>query len=304
MRIRHVAILAACLGIWVSFAWAQASPPDVCVVVSKEIRPFVMMADELESVLKFPVTRVYLDDDNQPYEGNGKFLDFLNRDFALFIAVGPRALAYLLEQKVTTRIIYGMVLNPESFVKADDNHVSGMSLNIFSLTQLSYIKKIFPDINRIGVLYDPEHNQNWFSSARLFANTRQIDLVPLAVSDRSEITTVLDKRAREVDAVLFIPDATVISTTIIQHVIKRLILKKIPTIGYNRFFTEAGSAMSFAIDYGKMGRQVANLAHDYLNEKTIIPVGHLFNVRLNTRVIDLLGLQLNTSLPENIEFVE
>jgi putative tryptophan/tyrosine transport system substrate-binding protein len=304
LKIKHIGIWVFCLLIWLGPVWAQSAQPKVCVVVSREIRPFVLMADELEADLVFSSTRVYLDDMYRTYGENGKLLEIDKTDFSLFIAVGPRALAFLLEQNVPARIIYGMVLNPESFVQDSRRQVSGVSLNIFSLTQLSYVKKVFPDIKRIGVLYDPEHNQNWFNKARFFANAQQIELVSMAVSDKSDITGVLKTNIRHVDAVLFIPDATVISTTIIQHVIKQLILNKIPAIGYNSFFSQAGSAMSFVVDYEKMGRQVANMAHEYLGEKTRNPMGPLFNIRINSRVVQLLKLRLNDNLPENVEFIK
>jgi len=292
-----------CIVVW--FPWsARAFTADVCVLVSREIRPFLLMADELENNLKFSSKRIYLDSTSRPYEENGNFLDIVESDYNLFVAVGPRALSYLLERVTSTRIIHSMVLNPESFIKGRDEHITGVSLNIFSLTQLGLIKKVFPDIERVGVLYDPEHNRNWFNSARFLANAQKIDLVPLVVSDRTQISNILDQKASSLDVVLFIPDATVISTTIIQHVIKQLLLKKIPAIGYNSFFVEAGAAMSFVMDYPEMGRHVANVVHKHLNDKKRVPVGSLFRVIVNARVLDLLELKMNNRLPENIEIKE
>lgn len=301
MIIRYVFILLFCL-IPLSSTLAGTIPPDVCVVVSSEIRPFVMMADEMENSLDFPVTRVYLDASYRPYGENGKFQEIFESDFNLFIAVGPRALTYLLQQKITTHIIYGMVLNPESFIKRINKNVSGASLSIFSSTQLTIIKQIFPDIKKIGVLYDPKNNKNWFNSASFLAKANEITLISLEVSDSSAITAVLDENAKDLDAVLFIPDATVISTTIIRHTIKHLILKKIPAIGYNNFFSDSGAALSFVTDYREVGRQVSNLIYTFLNDKKKVSVGPVFTARLNPKVIKLLDLKLNNNLPENVKF--
>ncbi|MBC8439036.1 MAG: hypothetical protein H8D87_05055 [Deltaproteobacteria bacterium] len=301
MIIRYVFILLFCL-IPLSSTLAGTIPPDVCVVISREIRPFVMMADEMENSLDFPVTRVYLDSSYRPYGENGKFREILESDFNLFIAVGPRALTYLLQQKITTQIIYGMVVSPESFINSSNTNVSGVSLNIFSLTQLTIIKQVFPDIQKIGVLYDPKNNKNWFNSASFLARASEITLVSLDVSDSSMIPAVLEEKAKDLDAVLFIPDATVISTTIIKHTIKQLILRKIPAIGYNNFFSESGAALSFVIDYQEVGKQVANLIYTFLNEKKKVSIGPIFMVRLNPNVIKLLNLKLNHNLPENIKF--
>ena len=209
-----------------------------------------------------------------------------------------------MQKKITAQIIYGMVLNPESFINRSNTNVSGTSLNIFSLTQLTIIKQVFPGIQKIGVLYDPKNNENWFSSASFLAGANEITLVSLDVSDSSMIPAVLEEKAKDLDAVLFIPDATVISTTIIKHTIKQLISRKIPAIGYNNFFYESGAALSFVIDYKGVGKQVANLIYSFLNEKKKVSVGPTFKVRLNRKVIQLLNLKINHNLPENLEFIE
>jgi ABC-type uncharacterized transport system substrate-binding protein len=299
--IRFVFILLFCL-IPLSPTLAGTIPRDVCVVVSSEIKPFVMMADEMENSLDFSVTRVYLDSAYRPYGENGKFQEILENGYTLFVAVGPRALSYLSQQKITTPIIYGMVLNPESFINISNPNVSGTALNVFSMTQLRIIKQVFPDIKKIGVLYDPKNNKNWFSSATFLAKVNGITLISIDVSDSSMIPAVLDEKAKNLDAVLFIPDATVTSTTIIKHTIKQLILRKIPAIGYNNFFSESGATLSFITDYREVGKQVANMIYSFLNDKKKVPVGPIFTVRLNSKVIKLLDLKLNHNLPENFKF--
>jgi len=274
------------------------------VVVSREIRPFLMMVDELENSLDFPVTRIFLDSAYRPYGQDGKFREILEDDFTLFIAVGPRALSYLLQQKITSHIIYGMIVHPELFIKGYNSNVSGISLNIFSLTQLTVIKQVFPGIRGIGVLYDPENNEHWFNSARILARANNINLIPLEISDNHMIQSVLDEKTNNIDAVLFIPDATVISTTVIKHAIKQLLSKKIPAIGYNSFFSESGAVLSFVIDYREVGKQVANQANSFLKGKKKLSVGATFKVSLNQKVIQLLGLKIGSNLPENVEFIK
>lgn len=302
MTNRYVLILIfLCL---LPFSSLKAAPLDqkVCVMVSREIRPFLMTVEALENSLDFSVDRVYLDSSYRAYGENGKFLEISQDDYKLFVAVGPRALSYLLEKDIKrSQIIFGMVLNPESFITESDTDVTGVPLDIFSLTQFNIIKKVFPDIKKVGVLYDPENNEKWINTARFLAGTSKIQLIPLAVSTGSMIPAVLDENAATLDAVLFIPDATVISTTIIKHSIKQLILKQIPAIGYNSFFIESGAVLSFIVDYEKVGRQLANLIYESLSRKEKVSVGSIFKVVLNKKVIDLLGMKTSYDLPENVE---
>jgi len=69
----------------------------------------------------------------------------------------------------------------------------------------------------------------------------------------------------QVDAILFIPDSSIISRVVIQHIIKQALLRKVPVIGYNKFFLDSGATLSFIIDYEQVGREVAELVQKQLS---------------------------------------
>ena len=86
------------------------------------------------------------------------------------------------------------------------------------------------------------------------------------------------------DALWLIPDRTVISESIVKYVIKEAFLRKIPVIGYNRFFYETGAALAFVFDYKELGQQCAKKALSILSGKNCLSTPPLFHVWVNAGV--------------------
>jgi putative ABC transport system substrate-binding protein len=165
-----------------------------------------------------------------------------------------------------------------------------VALNLKNAAPLQSNRKNRRGFKRLGILYDPKNNQQWYAEASALAVTVEMELVPLLVSRPSTQLEIVGDLTLP-DAMLFIPDKTIISRSVIQHVIKEAYQRKVPVIGYNRFFYESGAALSFVIDYNKLGRQVGDQVNGLLSgeicQGTISPN---FKVLVNDdawRVLDL-----------------
>lgn len=226
------------------------------VLISREIAPYAAMVEGLESTLKVPVRRFFLDDKGQPFTLGGGAATLDPQAYDALVAVGPEALHYLGPLVESRRLAYGMVLHPEAVLTRLPARPCGVSLDLPAEAQLAAILQHLPDLERLGVLFDPANNQAWFDSAATVAVAKGFTLVPLQVLRQEERLDLVGDYAR-LDAILFIPDKTVISKAVIQFVIKQAVVKKIPVIGYNQFFHDAGAALNFMIDYQGVGEQVA-----------------------------------------------
>jgi putative ABC transport system substrate-binding protein len=301
-RINHCFIATLVLGLLFFTGIAHAGDPDrIGVLISRRISPYLTMVEGFRQGIDTPSTLFFINEKNGIETEQGDLVDLHSRDFSLLVAVGPEALSHLTSNRFQVPIVYGMVLDPDSVAERKYS-VSGVSLNIFSLGQVDIVGSILPKVKRIGVLYNPANNSRWFTSAMFRGARKGVTLVPLAVSDRSQIAEVFEKNASSIDTLLFIPDSTVISRTIIRYVIKEGIYRGIPAIGYNRFFHESGAAFSFIIDYKEVGKQVADLARARLQGKAASSIGPKYKVLLNKKVVEHLGLEINKNLPEFAEF--
>ncbi|MCX5875945.1 MAG: hypothetical protein NT087_06580 [Deltaproteobacteria bacterium] len=122
--------------------------------------------------------------------------------------------------------------------------------------QFASILRQLPKLRRLGVLYDPANNQVWFTAAAAVAAARGFELVPLPVR-RQEGKLAMASDFSRLDAILFIPDTSIISRSVIQHAIKQGVVHNTPVIGYNQFFYDSGAAFTLLIDYRTVGQQVA-----------------------------------------------
>ncbi len=241
--------------------WGESA---VGVLISREIAPYVDMVEGLESTLNnIEVQRFFLDEKGNPYSLGGRSNTPDAKQFAAMVAVGPEAFLYLQPKVDAVPLVYGMVLNPDKLLTTPGSSTCGVALNLSIAEQLASIRHYLPGLRQLGILYDPKNNQQWYDEASALAVAAGIELVPLQVSRTSAQLEILGNLALP-DAILFIPDKTIISRSVVQHVIKEAYLRKAPVIGYNRFFHESGAALSFVVDYFELGQQVGGQVNGLL----------------------------------------
>lgn len=266
-----------------------AQERGVAVLLSREIAPYVAMVEGLEQQLgKHPVQRFFLDKQGQVYGFAGGSGDLDPARYDALVAVGPSALRYLQGRSGHVPLLFGMVLNPEKLFSDSEKPPCGVSLNISIAAQISAISEQLPGMASLGILFDPANNQSWFDHAAVIAKTLGIELLPLQVTYQREKITILGDLDAP-DAILFIPDKTIIAKPIIQYIIKQAVLQGTPVVGYNQFFYDSGAALSFIVDYAKNGQQVAKLIEKILmGGRCAGVVAPAFTTRINEDVLRVL----------------
>ncbi|MFO7750747.1 MAG: ABC transporter substrate binding protein [Desulfobacteraceae bacterium] len=301
---------------------AFAGEKTVGIAVSKRIRPYVEVLDGIVKGLgqKSP-TGVSLKPDVVFLPEAGSLEELKKRlaeeAYDVLVAVGPEAgeLVWSMEGFgdlaasnhppgfYPRKRIYSAVLNPEKMmVRAANNRGGalpnhetpqgcGISLKIPVASQVETIAETFPDLERIGILFDPRYNQLFFETAAASAARKQVKILPLAVDSKKEIPKVLDENWHKIDCVWLIPDPTVISEKIVQYVIKQALYNNLGVVGYNPFFTRSGAFFSFAFDYGKIGLQTAQQVISWLEKGVCASPPPLFQRQINTGMVKKLGIR-------------
>jgi putative ABC transport system substrate-binding protein len=189
-----------------------------------------------------------------------------------------------------------MVLNPEAILSGDSSPRCGVDLNLPINEQLKSLRRELPALSTLGVLFDPANNQDWFDQAVPLAEAQGLNLLALQVSRKSGGLDIPSGQKRP-DAILFIPDRTIISRAFIQHVIKEAALRRIPVVGYNRFFLDSGAALAFLIDYNRVGEQVADQVEAVLSGEICDVAAPIFTIQRNPQVWRSLGLATGEGAP-------
>jgi putative ABC transport system substrate-binding protein len=236
----------------------------VGILLSREIGPYVSMVEGLESRLRTPSLRFFLDESGRPYSLGGRNATLNPQQYDVLVAVGPEALQYLQSRAGAIPLVHGMVLNPRKLITDPQWQPCGVGLGIPAESQFTSILRYLPAMKRLGVLFDPANNQAWFKDSSVLAAVKGLELVPLQVSMQGGKLEMVGDFAR-LDAILFIPDKSIISKAVIQYVIKQGVLSNTPVIGYNQFFRDSGAALNFLIDYRRVGQQVARQVEQLLS---------------------------------------
>jgi putative ABC transport system substrate-binding protein len=287
MIVRLTVSIAFLLSLWPCLAFAEG----VAVLISREIEPYVQMVEGVEDVLALqPVERFFLDDQGLPFSLSAAQKTLDGGDYSTIVAVGPEAMMYLKGKVENTPLAYGMVLNPWELFEQRRSLFCGVSLNLPIAGQLSAIRNYFPEVGKLGVFYDPQNNQDWFERAAVLAREVDLELVPLQVrkaSSQLQIVGDLDLP----EAILFIPDKSIISKAIVQYVIREAYQRGKPVIGFNRFFYNSGAALSFIVDYERIGMQVGELVQSIAeNGGCEFAIPPEFSARMNPDAWRVLAL--------------
>jgi putative ABC transport system substrate-binding protein len=238
------------------------SSSEIIIIKSSDIIPYQKATEGFKKKFS-PATFQEYSIDEDISQGKSILARAIKRGGDLILAVGPEA-AYLVGTEASSiSRVFTMVLSPERLLDTTLLY-HGVSLNLPVSLQLERIKSAFPERKRIGVLYTQELNQNTVDSISDKALAAGLRIVGFPVASRKEISKVLKSPQLDIDILWIIPDRTIGSEKIIKYLIKKMLLRKIPVVGFNEWFAKNGAILSFSLDYQEIGKQAAELAQKLL----------------------------------------
>jgi len=271
---------------------------EVIIIKSSDIIPYQKAIEGFKRRFSQGVFQEY--SINEDIDKGKSILEYaLKKGGDLILAVGPEA-AYLVGiHSSSVPKVFTMVLNPEKLLD-DTTLYHGVSLNLPIDFQLERIKMAFPKRRRVGILYTQEQNQKIVDSISRKAVDSDLHIVSLPIASQKDIPRVFNSPQFNVDILWIIPDRTIGSEKIIKYLIKRMLLKKIPVVGFNEWFTDNGAILSFYLDDQEIGEQTAELA-----QKLLLKVNSLTSVIheplslrtiVNLKVAGKLGISVSNDL--------
>jgi putative ABC transport system substrate-binding protein len=297
--------MLVCLVVWgVLFSFqchgaeSGIKPSRIVIFVSKNIRPYIVAVDALRERLDETIgvdVEVIMLDRYTDKARSDLTEHFVKKDEPdLVAAIGTEAAVFVEAsfQEAVFPKLYSIILNPEKVIN-DIESANYIPLNIPPPDQLRMICQGLSEVKRIGIFYDPAYNSDFYAQAADSVLELDVELVPMKVSSKKDIPFILEECWDSIDCVWLIPDRTVTSDSesIAQHIIKQAVLKKVPVVGYNRFFYDSGAAMSFVFDYAELGRQTADLAADILQLRAPGALSPVFKVWLNESVFEKIEIK-------------
>lgn len=174
----------------------------------------------------------------------------------MLLCIGGKALEQAAPIKNIPKL-YTMVTYENAQPWLDRNEIFGVSLDIAPLLQFRIMRQAMPASNRIGVLYNPEHNRKLIEEAKKAAAATGFSLIALPVGSIREIPSALVKLENNIDILWTIYDQTAYTPESTRYILLQALRKKIPVVGLSPHFTKAGALLAIYGNYVDMGRQIA-----------------------------------------------
>ena len=224
----------------------------------------------------------------------------------MLIAVGPQASFLLSEITYPFPKFFCMVLNPQKLI-GQQKLYSGVSLNMPLSFQLRQIKKSFPERKRVGLFFSKSLDRTIIESFLREAASLGLVLVTFPITSASDILPAIDSKEFSIDTLLMMPDEQINSQKIVEYIIKESLRRKIPVVGYNRWFASNGAILSFIIEYRDLGLQAGDMALRMVKQGLAAPLTiespARIKMSIDLKTAQKLGIQISPEIIQQADEV-
>lgn len=241
-------------------AWAgTAGAADVMALLSLKIKPYSEALEGFKAACGCAVEEIDVSNANlRDIKKNIR-----EKKPPLVYAVGLEALD-LLESVDDTPIVYSMSVNSQALAKGKKN-ITGAGWEIPPGKLLEAVRNISPEINRIGVAFDPRSSTQFLESAWLSAKQLGIKLIARKIYEPQTAPGLIKGMLGMIDSYWMIPDLTVNTPDNIRFLMDFFAANNIPVLSFSERFVDMGALMAVKPDAVDMGRQAGEMASRILS---------------------------------------
>lgn len=217
----------------------------------------------------------------------------------LVFAVGLKAAMAAKMEIFDAPVVFCMVLNPELHGLPASN-MTGIAARTPAEAQLSTLRSVLPNRQRIGLLYDEEHSGTFVRDALQAAKRQGLELVTVAIRHHEEIPKAVRALLPQIDALWLIQDQKVVSESSIPFFLEATLEAKIPMFTFSSTLVQQGALGALVLDPWTVGQQAARIAITRLKEPRasagLLLAPEQPQLALNANSAEYLGLDLSPEL--------
>ncbi len=173
----------------------------------------------------------------------------------LFIALGSKAAKDLRRRDRHTPLVLALVLDTTAI--AEVAPATGVWLLHPLARQWKYLRRLFPKLSYLSVLYDPRYQAQALELDSM-ARRASVELKLIAVNEARQLAE-LAPRLTGSDLVFFLGDSQVFSLIAIQPLLAASYARHIPVVGLSAQWVEMGAAYALDWDWQDLAAQAADL---------------------------------------------
>ena len=213
---------------------------------------------------------------------------------SLVVAVGLKAALAAKLEIVDIPIVYMMILDPSKHNLTASN-MTGTLLEIPAERQFKILRAFLPDLRRLGMLSNPGGNSTKLKDTVAQAAAQSFQLQEFPVDSEKEVPQQLRSLLGATDALLLVPDSTVLTNDSIGFILETALARRVPVIGFSPEFTRLGALISLSVSYGEVGRETGMLAKRILDGDRKLPAKPIpidrLKITVNLKTARFLGIE-------------
>jgi putative ABC transport system substrate-binding protein len=235
-------------------------------------------------------------------------LEIREKKPSLLLAVGSEAASFCTRNIKDIPVVFCMVLDPEGNNLTGFANITGVSLDIPYQEHLKAMQELKPGLSRVGLIYNPTHNEKNVEKAKAAAEELGLSLVLERVYSQEDIAKVFSGLLSRVDFMWIIPDDTVSNAASIKYMLTQTLKSAMPLMGISENYVKAGALLALIPDYTDIGRQAAELAAKIIKEGVspqdiAIAQARKTNLILNMNTASAINLDVPSSVQSQAEEV-
>jgi len=264
---------------------------DVLAIKGSEIKPYQDALAGFRSTCGCTVSELPLGNDGQ--QSLAAQISSSHADAVL--AIGIEAVRRVQTLK-NIPIFYTMV--PHTMLGFIPENISGVSMLISSEKQLDTIIETFPQVKRIGMVYDPQKDISFLKDALHHAAARGITLVTEKAFRPADVPGLIEGMKDRIDLFWMVPDTTVITPETVNALLLFSFRNRVPVFSFAPKYVEMGAVAAISVDPFDLGAQAGEISRNPELQRKRQPVHALpykTVLTINQTVAKKIGIKIGES---------
>ncbi len=283
--IKHLLFLSLLIAASVIFFSAHpCEAADVIVVGDTQLKPVNDIISGIKETLESPL-KIY-----SPSDIKGRLRGIAAKEEArVVIALGRDALEEALKLPSSVAVIYDLVITPPEI---DRPNTTGVYMATPVKEYVDLVRTYLPSIGRIAVVGS-------HGLMRILDGAGRPHVASYSVTNSFELVSTV-KHLNAADAVLLLPDVTLLTAAAVEEVYLFSFRKNIPLLGISERHVKQGALLALVFEPVSVGRQLGERASDAINGIDIGMVppspSRKFEMYINTATAKKMGINIPVEL--------
>ncbi len=233
----------------------------IAVIMGQKASPFEEALSGFQEYLQKKAIQVNYDIyrlEGDMANANGIIQKVKKTKVNLIFTLGSLATETTINEVSNIPIVAGMILREDLLKKTPNG--TGVFLEFPVETQLKWLQRLLPDTKTVGVIFNPQENNERMESASRVASKMGLKLEAYKVNVPQDLPEALNRLAKNADVFWGVPDNLVLNPQTAKHILLFSFQNRIPFIGLSSAWVKAGALYSLDWDYIDIGKQCGEIA--------------------------------------------